>query len=41
MNEAKNNCLIDSGSTYNKSPLSSNYFVLKFFFMNSELFYIC
>ena len=36
-NEAKDNCLMDSGNTYNKSPLLSNCFLLKFFFMNSAL----
>ena len=36
-NEAKNNCLMDSGNTYNKSPLFNNCFLLKFFFMNSAL----
>ena len=28
-NEAKNNCLMDSGNTYNKNILLSNYFFLK------------
>ena len=39
-NEAKNNCLIDSRNTYNKSPLLSNCFLLKFFFLNSALLYL-
>ena len=33
-NEAKNNCLMDSGKTYNRSPPLNNCFLLKFFFMN-------
>ena len=36
-NETKNNCLLDSGNTYEKSPLFSNCFLLKFFFMISAL----
>ena len=39
-NEAKNNCLMNSGNTYNKSPLFSNCILLKFFFMNSALLHL-
>ena len=31
-NEGKNNCLMDFGNTYNKSPLLSYCFLLKFFY---------
>ena len=34
---SKNNCLMGSGNTYNKSPLLNNCLLLKFFFRNSAL----
>ena len=38
-NEAKNNCLMDSGNTYNKTPLLSNCFLLKIL-IRTQLFHI-
>ena len=39
-NEAKNDCLMDYGNIYNKSPPLSDCFVLKFLFMNSALLHL-
>ena len=35
-----NNCLMDSGNTYNKSPLLSDCFLLRFVFINSALLHL-